>query len=46
MSQAAQDLFELLRLSKGGAGALIEDLLWRTVVNIIAPGCDDVRGGC
>lgn len=45
MSQAAQDLFELIRLSKGGSGALIEDLLWRTVVNIISPGIKDEREG-
>ena len=45
MSQAAQDLLELIRLSQGGSGALIQELLWRTVVNIIAPGCSDERSG-
>lgn len=45
MSQAAQDLFELIRLSQGGAGALTEHLLQETVVNIIAPGVADTRGG-
>lgn len=45
MSQAAQDLFELVRLSKGGAGALIEELLWRTVVNIIGFGIHDEKLG-
>jgi hypothetical protein len=46
MSQAAKDLIELLRLARGGAGALTQHLLRELAKNLIAPGVADVHGGC
>lgn len=46
MSQPAEDLMELRRLAEGGAGALTEHLLREYATRLIAPGCEDVRGGC
>ncbi|ARL90983.1 hypothetical protein [Burkholderia pseudomallei] len=43
MSLAAQDLLELMRLAKGGAGALTEHLLREIALNLIAPGVADAR---
>lgn len=38
MSVLAKDLIELLRLARGGAGALTEHLLREVACNLIAPG--------
>ncbi|AOJ07131.1 hypothetical protein WS71_07240 [Burkholderia mayonis] len=46
MSLAAQDLIELLRLARGGAGALTQHLLREIAGNLIAFGVSDSRGGC
>jgi hypothetical protein len=46
MSELARDLFELNRLAKGGAGALIEKLRWRVSMELIAAGIRDFRLGC
>lgn len=46
MSEKAKDLMELIRLSKGGAGALIEHLRWVVSMELIAAGIRDFRGGC
>jgi hypothetical protein len=46
MSRIAQDLFELLRLAHGGAGALTQHLLREIAMNIIAPGVADARASC
>lgn len=46
MSERAKDLIELVRLSQGGMGALIEHLLQAIALNIIAEGVADARGGC
>jgi hypothetical protein len=45
MSTLAQDLIELVRLSQGGAGALVEHLLQEVALNLIAPGVEDFRNG-
>lgn len=45
MSVLAQDLFELIRLSRGGAGALTDHLLHEVAANLIAEGVADERGG-
>lgn len=46
MSILAQDLLELVRLAKGGAGALTEHLLREVARDLIAQGVEDLRGGC
>lgn len=45
MSVLAKDLIELLRLARGGAGALTEHLLKEVACNLIAPGVESVLAG-
>lgn len=45
MSVLAKDLIELLRLARGGAGALTEHLLREVAGNLIAPGVASALGG-
>ncbi|WP_248322000.1 hypothetical protein [Caballeronia sp. Sq4a] len=45
MSTLAKDLIELVRLARGGAGALVEHLLREVSTNLIAPGVQDERVG-
>lgn len=49
MSQAARDLLDLLSMPRnddGKLGGLVEVLLREYALNIIAPGCADMRRGC
>ena len=45
MSELAKDLFELIRLSQGGAGTLTDHLLHEVASNLIAEGVRDEREG-
>lgn len=45
MSERAKDLIELVRLARGGAGALIEHLLREVAAALIASGVVDFRNG-
>jgi hypothetical protein len=48
MSERAKDLLELNRLAAADdhkAGSLIEHLRREYALNLIAPGCNDQRGG-
>ncbi|SEB24773.1 hypothetical protein [Paraburkholderia sartisoli] len=46
MSQLAEDLIELRRLSQGGARALTDHLLREVAADLISEGVADELGGC